>query len=226
VRIFKERVSGNWIDLTVAEWHQINVKETSLQLVARLSARIFLGPQACRNPAWIGIMINYTVEAFVTAERLRMWPRWLIWLVHWFLPSCKKLRSQVQEARGIISQVLHQREQNQKSTFLETEASDEVNTFQWLEDCAKGSYYDPALLQMGLAVVATHTSADLLSQVIFDLCEHPELLQPLREEIVMVITQHGWSKNAVYNLKLLDSVLKESQRLKPMQIGSYICFIP
>ncbi|CAI7581486.1 unnamed protein product [Penicillium glandicola] len=208
-----------------SEWHQINVKETSLQLVARLSARIFLGPQVCRNPAWIGIMINYTVEAFMTVERLRMWPRWLLWLVHWFLPSCKKLRSQVQEARSIISQVLQQREQNRKSAFVEMEAGDEVNTVQWLEDCAKGLYYDPALLQMGLAVVATHTSADLLSQVIFDLCEHPELLQPLREEIVMVITQHGWSKNAIHNLKLLDSVLKESQRLKPMQIVSLYRYV-
>lgn len=41
----------------------------------------------------------------------------------------------------------------------------------------------------------------------------------MREEIIRVITEHGWRKTSLYNLKLMDSVLKESQRLKPVLSG-------
>ncbi|KAI8239423.1 Cytochrome P450 monooxygenase eqxH [Colletotrichum sp. SAR 10_99] len=48
-----------------------------------------------------------------------------------------------------------------------------------------------------------------------DLAQHPELFQPLREELVRVLGTEGLKKSALNNLKLMDSVLKESQRLKP-----------
>ncbi|KAJ0275931.1 hypothetical protein Brms1b_011792 [Colletotrichum noveboracense] len=48
-----------------------------------------------------------------------------------------------------------------------------------------------------------------------DLAQHPELFQPLREELARVLGTEGLKKSALNNLKLMDSVIKESQRLKP-----------
>lgn len=50
----------------------------------------------------------------------------------------------------------------------------------------------------------------------FNLAEHPQFIQPLRDEVINVIGRQGWKKSFLYNLKLLDSVLKESQRLRPI----------
>ncbi|GFF24895.1 aldehyde reductase 1 [Aspergillus lentulus] len=60
----------------------------------------------------------------------------------------------------------------------------------------------------------------MLTQVLLGLCAHAEVIQPLREKIVTVIQEEGWKKPALYKLKLMDSVLKESQRMKPVNITS------
>lgn len=82
-----------------------------------------------------------------------------------------------------------------------------------------GGNYEPASAQLLLSFAAIFTTTDLICQVILDLAERPELLQALREEITSVIPTKGWQKTSLYKLALLDSVLKESQRLKPVQIG-------
>lgn len=49
-----------------------------------------------------------------------------------------------------------------------------------------------------------------------DIVMHPEVVQPLREEIIAVVGAEGWQKTALYKLRLMDSFLKESQRMTPM----------
>lgn len=44
----------------------------------------------------------------------------------------------------------------------------------------------------------------------------PDLVDELRQEISTVLRSEGWKKRALFNRKLLDSVVKEAQRLKPM----------
>ncbi|KAL8349413.1 hypothetical protein RB598_005001 [Gaeumannomyces tritici] len=43
-----------------------------------------------------------------------------------------------------------------------------------------------------------------------------ELIEPLRKEAVEVFGAEGWSKQSLYKLKLMDSALKETQRVKPI----------
>ncbi|KAG6288684.1 hypothetical protein E4U46_003091 [Claviceps purpurea] len=57
-------------------------------------------------------------------------------------------------------------------------------------------------------------------KVMLDIACNPELVEPLRKEIISVLGVAGWSKHSLYQLKLMDSVLKESQRLKPIAIAS------
>lgn len=68
--------------------------------------------------------------------------------------------------------------------------------------------------RIGLSLVAIHTTSDLLQEVMIRIAQRPELFQVLRNEIVEVLGRDGLKKTALYNLKTMDSVLKESQRLK------------
>ncbi|KAI1259362.1 cytochrome P450 [Xylariaceae sp. FL1019] len=52
------------------------------------------------------------------------------------------------------------------------------------------------------------------------LAENPDFFALLREEIATVIGASGWEKASLHGLKLLDSALKETQRLKPAQTVS------
>ncbi|GKT66978.1 cytochrome P450 [Colletotrichum tofieldiae] len=79
-----------------------------------------------------------------------------------------------------------------------------------------GVNYDAAAQQLGLSISAILTSNDLMSQSIMDLCRNPEMFEPLRKEIRSVFGDGGWKPTSLYNMKLLDSVLKETLRLKPV----------
>jgi cytochrome P450 len=62
--------------------------------------------------------------------------------------------------------------------------------------------------------VTFHTTSNLLTNIVYDLTAHPEYLQPLREEIKSVMAEDGiLQKTSPTKMKLLDSAVKESQRL-------------
>ncbi|GES61623.1 cytochrome P450 [Aspergillus terreus] len=203
------------------EWHEVDLRASILGIVAQLSSRVFLGEQICRNPDWLRITVNYTVDSFIAAQDLRLWPKPLRPLVANFLPSCRKIRSELREAAEIITPVLEER-RKAKETQVRVGRTPEryVDAMQWMEESAQVRPYDPAVTQLSFSLAAIHTTSDMLTQALFDLCGKDDLIKELREEIVTVIQGEDWKKTTLYKLKLMDSVLKESQRLKPVNIAS------
>ncbi|KAL6355096.1 hypothetical protein LRP88_11513 [Fusarium phalaenopsidis] len=203
-------------------WHDIVVKEANLKLMARITSRVFLGTEMCRNPQWLRITTTYAVIAFRAVEELRLWPAWLRPVVQWVMPHCTAARALVREAKDLINPLLEERRKKKAEAASRGEKIVYNDAIEWLEQTAleKKVYYDPACAQLSLSVAALHSTTDFFTQVMLDISNNPELIEPLREEIISVLSEHGWSKQSLYKLKLMDSVLKESQRLKPISIAS------
>jgi cytochrome P450 len=176
---------------------------------------VFLGQEICRNPKWQRITIDYTVNAFMAVSAVKRYPQFLHRFVHWFLPQTRKLRSQVTEARRIIQPVIDQRTAAGWVHPGNESGKKYTDALQWMQDLSKGKEVDFAMGQLGLSLAAIHTTTDLLTQVIYNLCQHPDMIQPLRDEIAAVVGGEGWKRTALYKMKVMDSVIKESQRLKP-----------
>ncbi|KAG6061376.1 hypothetical protein E4U16_005094 [Claviceps sp. LM84 group G4] len=204
------------------DWHEMVVKDANLQLMARVTSRVFLGIEMCRNPQWLRITTTYAVVAFKAVEELRLWPAWLRPLVQWFLPHCTAARDLVQDARNLIHPLLEKRRGERNDAARRGERFECNDAIDWLEQTAqdKKATYDPACAQLSLSVAALHSTTDFFTQVMLDIACNPELIEPLRNEIISVLGVAGWSKHSLYKLKLMDSVLKESQRLKPIAIAS------
>ncbi|KAG6040948.1 hypothetical protein E4U41_006539 [Claviceps citrina] len=204
------------------DWHEIVAKEANLQLMARVTSRVFLGIEMCRSPEWLRITTTYAVVAFKAVEELRLWPAWLRPLVHWFMPHCTAARALVRDARNLIHPLLEKRRAEKADAARRGEKFEGNDAIEWLEQTAqdKKAAYDPACAQLSLSVAALHSTTDFFTQVMLDIACHPELIEPLRNEVISVLGVAGWSKHSLYNLKLMDSVLKESQRLKPISIAS------
>ncbi|KAH8663815.1 cytochrome P450 [Ilyonectria robusta] len=205
--------------LSDIEWHTIPMRDVILQLVARISSRVFLGPELCRNEAWLRITREYTVTGFLAGEGLRPWPEFMRPFVHWVLPDCRKLRKEVSEARSIIESTVDRRRQLKDELVAGGKDVPEYNdAIEWFEKAAKGAPYDPTPLQLSLSLAAIHTTTDLLTQVLTRISQNLDILKPLREEITSVPQDEGWSKTSLYKMQLLDSIIKESQRMKPTDI--------
>jgi cytochrome P450 len=154
--------------------------------------------------------------------QLRVWPRYMRPIVHWFLPECQRMRATQEEAVRIIAPVIEARKKAKRDALAAGEPVPIFNdALDWSSDEAKVQHlsYDPAIVQLSLAIAAIHTTADLLEQFILDIAQNPQYFAPLREETVRCLRAGGWKKSSLYNMKLLDSAIKESQRLKPSSIG-------
>ncbi|KAJ5751587.1 hypothetical protein N7520_008504, partial [Penicillium odoratum] len=207
----------HWTD--DAEWHNVSLKKSVCNIVAQVSSRTFVGEELCRDPAWINVIVGYAEHAFPAAQALRLWPKFLRPVVHWFLPSCRMVRVEVCKARTIIDPILKKR----KGVQRDGKAWDAIH---WMEKSAAGRQFDAVAAQLSFGLVAIHTSADLLTQTLFNLSQRPDLIDALRNEIIFTIKTNGWSKMTLHKLPLMDSVLKETHRLKPITISSSTALPP
>ncbi|EEH36078.2 hypothetical protein PAAG_00401 [Paracoccidioides lutzii Pb01] len=106
-------------------WHDIPLKTSILIMVAQLSSKVFLGEKIRRNPDWLRITISYTVDSFIAATALRQWLALTRRLVANFLPSCCKLRQEIEQARAIINPALEERRMAKLAAFSLTHSGRE-----------------------------------------------------------------------------------------------------
>ncbi|KAI9743541.1 MAG: hypothetical protein M1818_002855 [Claussenomyces sp. TS43310] len=208
-----------------SEWHEIALSPTLCDVVSRLTTRVFMGPELCHNPEWLRIIVEYAINTFNCARALRRYPDVLARVVQWFSKDCRILREQVSTTRRLLAPFI---EEHLKKVELAKQGLAEMpnDAVVWLHEVANGQAYDPVTMQLGVSVTAIHTTTDLLTQSILDIVANPEIIEPLRKEIEEVVREHGWGKTTLQKMKLLDSAVKETQRLKPASGGDYAHMFP
>lgn len=206
--------------LIVVDWHGIALYPHIQRLIARVSCKVFLGDELCRNEDWFRVTTNYAGHIIRAAEALRLWPKMVRPIVALFLESTRTLQREVQAARDIMMPILEKRRKDKVAASkagITLKPNDDA--MQWMEDIANARPYDPAVMQLALATAAILTTTDFLTQALFDLVGREGVISELREEMLNVLREDGMKKTAMYKLQLLDSCLKESQRLKPIALG-------
>ncbi|KAJ5369475.1 hypothetical protein N7509_014087 [Penicillium cosmopolitanum] len=197
------------------DWQAVDWSQHVIRFVGRMSASVFVGPELARDPKWQELIMASTLNTFMGVRSLRAWPAFLRPIVHWFLPELKQCRKQMRLARSMLQPIFEQRAYS-KSTSSESHKAEKFDdTIQWLEEVAAGRPYDAAAAQIAFAISAMHTTSELLKQALLDICMHPELIPDIRYEASKAVEDSGWSTAGVFKMKLLDSVVKETQRLKP-----------
>ncbi|KAJ6276808.1 cytochrome P450 [Bipolaris maydis] len=163
--------------------------DSMLDFIARLSSRLKITKQ-------------YTVDITCAALMLTPVPLSLRFLVAIFSKQCRAVRGQLRRAQELIRPVIEERrllkEQARKEGKLILKFNDAI---EWGDQECKGISYDPASLQLLLSVATIYTTSDLLLKLLILLAREPELIEPLREEIIT----------------LVDSAIKEAQRLMPIK---------
>lgn len=204
------------------DWHSLPLRDTLLTCIARISSRVFLGEDLCRNEAWLKISREYASTVFPATDILRTYPPGIIRsIASRVLPICRAAQAQVAEARTILQPVLEKRKAKKAAAAAAGKTVEFNDAIEWFENIAaktKASY-EPAAMQLFLSIVAIHTTSDLMTQIMTELAAHPEVIEDLRKEIKEVLSDGGWKKTTLTSMKLLNSVIKESQRLKPIQLG-------
>lgn len=206
-----------------------------LQVISRLSARVFLGLPMCRDPTWLQLSVNFTVDSMKAIKTLRAYPPFLRPVMHRLLPEIRKVTEEQDLAYKMVQQererraAVNREEEKLGGTPSEsypTQAKSS-NTLQWMEEsaAAKNRSVDATIGLLTLSISAIHTTSNALTFVMFDLVTRPDLISNLRKEIISVMGKENegesiWQKTTLHKLRLMDSVLKESQRLAPISVLS------
>ncbi|KAI0151120.1 cytochrome P450 [Pestalotiopsis sp. NC0098] len=224
-------VTGDLVDETVdsinctigphAEWSSRNLKDDMMEIVARLSSRVFLGQPLCRNRRWLDISKAYTIDTFIVAHLMRLIPSIARPIAYWFIPQSATLRRAVRDAHKLIDPEVQRRIDNVREAQAAGRKPPKVaDSLGWMYQVRTKEGTDYVAAQLALTMAAIHTTTETSSAALLDICEYPEVAEKLRAEIIQVIGEHGWSKTSLYKLTLMDSFLKESQRVRPLSITS------
>ncbi|KAL1636501.1 hypothetical protein SLS56_001084 [Neofusicoccum ribis] len=198
-------------------WTPVVVYGKMLDIVAQVSARVFVGEPLCRNPRWLELSKDYTLKAFQASRAIKQWKPWMRPLVHRFLPEMRELYSVRAEAIRFMAPIAQGRQE------LESKRDDFT---EWMKNKSSVEfathYEEQAYVQIQLALAAIHTTTMSITHMIYDLIEHPEYVEPLREELLSVISETGgYQKETMAKLKKLDSFMKESQRFNPPGLTTF-----
>ncbi|TDL22831.1 cytochrome P450 [Rickenella mellea] len=193
------------------DWVGHPALETFMTIVTRTSNRIFVGLPVCRDPDYIKLNTEYTVQVVKAAGLITLAPSFLRPLVGRLLsPTRSAVRRGLKHLRPIIEERLRKYEE-----FGPNYPDKPNDMLTWLMDEAEGDerHVETLCLRMlAVNMTAIHTSSMSFAHTMFHLASKPEYINPMREEVERVIDEDGWTKVAMTKMRKVDSFLKETQR--------------
>ncbi|KAK1484998.1 cytochrome P450 [Colletotrichum abscissum] len=198
------------------DWTPVPVVHTLTQIVARVSSCMFGGTTLSHNREWVQSSIDFAIDGFIGAQKLKRYPEFLKPLAARFIPEIAKIAGHYAAAEAAAIPLLESR--------LRTGDKAE-DLLYWMAEQAKGEERDMAFLAsilLKISFAAIHTSAAAPAQLIYDLCERPEIIETLRDEVESLtgnddlITKSGFLK-----MVKMDSFMKESQRFNPLLLITF-----
>ncbi|KAF4910820.1 Ent-kaurene oxidase [Colletotrichum fructicola] len=198
------------------DWTEVDVVDRITQIVARVSSRMFGGTTLSRNKEWIQSSIDFATDGFIGAQALKKYPEFLKPVVARFIPAIQNIKNHYAAAERAAIPLLNERAANG------TVAPD---LLYWMAEDAKGDEKDLAFLAgilLKVSFAAIHTSAAAPTQLLYDLCDMPEYIEPLRREIEENLDETGFlGRQGFQGLTKLDSIMKESQRFNPLLLITF-----
>ncbi|KAF6233972.1 hypothetical protein HO173_007802 [Letharia columbiana] len=202
------------------DWTEINISQKLLKIVAIVSGHVFLGPDLCRREEYLHASIDFTVDLFTAIAALKRWPKSLRFAAKYWIPQLKTVNEHRRRVHEFLVPILRER----RALRAKGEEPPK-DMLQWLLD--KSDQFNVrtdeelAETQLILGMAAIHTTTMTATQIIYDLIGYcPEVIPELRAEVRSVQATNGgvMTTQALYQMKLLDSVMRESQRQNPSNI--------
>ncbi|KAK3951399.1 cytochrome P450 [Pseudoneurospora amorphoporcata] len=222
------------------EWVKIDFERTVRDLVARMTAKVFLGDPACRDETWLGISVDFSIDLFTASFTMKMFPPWMYPVVAPLIPARRRVLKQLSAAQRIVGAQMAKHDslkekraqaaaRGEVALTEEEEEKAQDTLLDWMLDHGKGSEVqveEMSARQCVLTLASIHTTASQTANMMFDLCEHPQWWGVLREEVDSIAKELGPPgmagktggvsvKEWCVRLEKMDSFFQETQRREP-----------
>ncbi|OAA57981.1 ent-kaurene oxidase [Niveomyces insectorum RCEF 264] len=218
------------VDETVAaelppcdDWTPVNINRTLLRMVAIISGHVFIGPDLCRRPEYLDAAVDFTTDITMAVPVVKRWPLLVRPLAKYFEPQLAKVRAHRKRMRAFLAPVIEARRAAKARGEIIPE-----DTLQWMLDKTDAAgitdLTELTNMQLLLTMAAIHTTTLTTTFIVYDMVSRPDVVEACRAEIqaVRAASEGGvLTTQALFNLKLVDSVMRESQRMNPPFLDSF-----
>jgi cytochrome P450 len=198
------------------DWTEVCINQKLVNVVAKVSGRVFVGPELCNDKGYLDMGSNYTIDLMTAVQALKklrpltksFWaPR---------LPEVKQLRMREKALSDFLRPIVEER-MTAKAKDPNWQEPDDM--LQWMISRSNGteSIDRIASFQLSLIFAAIHTTTMTATNILYTLAVMPEYLEPLREEIRNAMAANGGiiTSCALQQMEKLDSYMKEVTRFYP-----------
>jgi hypothetical protein len=199
---------------TEKEWTSVNALQLARRMVHRGVATQFV-TELAEDEEYLSTATSYSENGFRHHFNLRVFPDWAKPVVARFLPTSWRVDRALRRAKRIIIPLIRERRRREQEDPSYEKPDDFL---QHLMDGGQEIHDDVETTVQRLMVTYLGSGPSTIiavAQVLFDLCAHPEYVEPLRQEALEVLRKGGYTKQALADMKKMDSFMRESQRLSP-----------
>ena len=208
------------------DWKAVTMAPKAHRIVTRAANRVLVGVPLCRNEEYPQMSIRYTIDirrggqASSVSRFMKLPATYLV----------TNVRQQQNIARKLLLPYIKRR-LAEEHNYLQADKVDEWkrkkrhDLLQWVIDAAPDeAERDPGRLMyrvLHINAATVHTTSVTYLNCMFDLAAHPGIHEELREEVRSVLREKGWTKHGLNDMKKIDSLMTESQRLSPIASCEY-----
>ena len=203
------------------EWSEQYLAPYISKLMGRITSNLFLGKPLCRDPTWLALILDVVRAIFETVVYMRNTPRFTHPILGAVLPSRQRLEDRMEKLHNFLEPLVEERMANDEKYNsrgqMRSDVYDKPNdVMQWMMDIASDEEYTPENLASRFVYTimgSIRQVVDVVMNSVYELCERPEYIEPLREEMTRALEEDGgWGKRTAGKLLKLDSFIKETSR--------------
>jgi cytochrome P450 len=202
------------------DWTEVCINAKLVDVVAKVSGRVFVGPDLSQDPEYLDSGSNYTVDLMNAVQAVKKVRPWLRPILAPRLPEIIDLRKREKRAAEYLRPIVEER-MTAKSKDPSWQEPDDM--LQWMINRSNGtkSIDEIATFQLGLIFAAIHTTTMTATNILYTLAVTPEYIEPIREEIRNAMADNDGiiTSRALQQMEKLDSYMKEVTRFYPPGIS-------
>ncbi|KAF6749712.1 cytochrome P450 [Ephemerocybe angulata] len=201
---------GEWLDAG-EDWKPFTLYQALIHVVCRASNRLFVGTPLCQDSEYLRIQEDWTIHLIVSSSILSKVPAFLKPAV---AATMLQVRSGIKDIERLLGPTIQSRldDMKQYGAGWEGKPNDMIT---WLIEGAlpeRRNVKDISMKIVFMNASSIHTTSISTTNALFELAARQEYIGPLRAEIEEAISTHGWTKDAMRQMRKLDSFIKESSR--------------
>lgn len=204
------------------EWKNVYAARTFSRIMHRVTSRILISSELCRNRDFIDLSMQFAESIFVSGITLTMIPMgpfrkigsWVGAFVH---------RRRLQRALRVLLPFVEQRLARKAGN---PRLASHLDAMDWTIELTESTSEKNNARRIALYLLhnlwaGSAAPAGLVTQMVYQLLMEPSYLEPIRTEAEKAVSRYGWTEKALNDMPLQDSFIREISRLYPT--GSITC---